>query len=75
MHKLAALMVGLVATGALLAGAATADPENNSTNVVRKAAFCARASLGDLGISSAGENLVCQDDGNGQNRWLPEPPQ
>lgn len=70
LHRLAALMVGLVTAGALLAGPANADPDNGSTNVVRKGVFCSRASLGNTGVSSAGENLACQNDGNGRNRWL-----
>lgn len=69
-HRLATLMVGFLATGALLAGAANADPDNSSAKVVRKGAFCSSASLGDRGVSSAGENLVCQADGKGRNRWL-----
>jgi hypothetical protein len=71
MHRLATLMVGFLATGALLAGAANADPDNSSAKVVRKGAFCSSAGLGTRGVSSAGDNLVCQDDGNGRNRWLP----
>lgn len=70
MHRLATLVVALVTTGALLAGAANAAPDNRSTRVVRKGAFCSSASLGDEGVSPAGDNLVCQDDGNGRTRWL-----